>query len=275
MNDARSLSPKKQQALRRKAVRLAKDSGLSQKQIAEQLGVHRGTVCRWIKIRKESRTALTSRKRGPGKKCKRQLSANKELKIALTMVRNTPNQINLVDPLWSRGLVQLLIFRKFKIKLSVKTVALYLARWGMASNSPHMLEGLKEGFYSGLKMQAKKKKAAILYLDILAIPDLKTLLVEDGKSSPNTVREQDWEEAKIILVRNSQGKYTFQLFQTDSVIKPDIMIKFMEMLIEDAGRKIILLEGGIPEFDNKYVQNWVRKNDDKIEVKDVSGLVSE
>lgn len=67
IKDARSLSQKAKEALRKRAVRAVR-SGMKQYQAAETFGVSRYAVIQWMAAyRKDGEEALASRKKGPPK----------------------------------------------------------------------------------------------------------------------------------------------------------------------------------------------------------------
>jgi transposase len=124
--DARTLSPSTQEAIRHKAVD-AVNKGMKQLQAAEVFGVAPKTIWLWLKAYREGGTdALKAQKRGP----KRERAALKGWQAAVicTIIRDRhPEQLKLPFALWTAEAVRQLIQRKFKVRLSARTVRRYLS----------------------------------------------------------------------------------------------------------------------------------------------------
>src|SRR5215210_2594513 len=53
-----------------------------------------------------------------------------------TRWRHTPDELELPFALWSRAAVRELIRRRFRVRLAVRTMGTYLARWGFTAQKP-------------------------------------------------------------------------------------------------------------------------------------------
>jgi transposase len=132
--DARSLSPEAQEEKRRTAINLRK-KGMTFQAIAEVVGVSRVAVSGWWKRYKETgNKSLQAKKRGRKTGEQRTLSSDQESEIKKMIVDKTPDQIKMPFALWSRQAVGLLIKAKYGIKMPVRTIGLYLERWGFTSH---------------------------------------------------------------------------------------------------------------------------------------------
>ena len=136
MTDARKKAAPEQEKLRKRAVRLHKQ-GLTNRDIGQKLGVHAGTVCRWLKLyEREGTGAIKARARGPGRKLKRQLTVNQEGKILQRLIDHTPDQLELTGCLWTRVGVQKLISVTTGVTLPIRTVGEYVRRWELIPTPP-------------------------------------------------------------------------------------------------------------------------------------------
>ena len=172
--DARSLSSEVQQHLRYRALELI-DSGQSQKAAAQALGVHHTTVCQWVKARrlggKEGlKLGVRGRRAGFGRK----LTAEQEERLKWLIVDNAPHQLKLPFALWTRKAVQALVWDRWQIRIDVRTVGLYLKRWGYTpqkpakrayERNPHQVKTWLEQAYPAIKQQAKRSKGRIFWCD--------------------------------------------------------------------------------------------------------------
>jgi transposase len=119
---------------------------------------HAGPVCRrgWSAIRPSAR----GRARGDG----RCLSAVQEEAIRRTIIDKRPEQLKMDFFLWSRAAVGQLIEQEYGIKLQVRSVGKYLARWGFTpqkpirrayEQSPAAVQAWLEGEYPGIAERAR------------------------------------------------------------------------------------------------------------------------
>ncbi|MBK1673421.1 IS630 family transposase, partial [Ectothiorhodospira shaposhnikovii] len=94
-DDARTLHPAAQEEKRKTAVRLS-ESGLSQREIAEQLGVHYQTVGRWLaKYRAGGVESLLRQQRGRRLGSGRQLAPDEEADLQELLRQHTPDQLEM------------------------------------------------------------------------------------------------------------------------------------------------------------------------------------
>ena len=134
--DMRSLSREARHERRVQVIRLRK-TGLTYDQIAEQTGLSRTGVfdiCR----RHEAGGAAALKDAVGGRKVgdKRLLTAPQEKAMRKFIEDKTPDQLKLPYALWTRAAVAQLIHDRLGIKLAVRTVGKYLARWGFTPQKP-------------------------------------------------------------------------------------------------------------------------------------------
>ena len=125
--DARKLSPSTQEEIRRKAV-AAVHAGMTQTKAAQVFGVAQKTIWMWLKaFCTGGPEALQARKRGP--KGERTTLKGWQSAVICNIIRDRhPEQLKLPFVLWTAGAVRQLIQRKFKVRVSERTVRRYLAR---------------------------------------------------------------------------------------------------------------------------------------------------
>ena len=134
--DMRSLSPEARHERRVQVIRLRK-AGRTYDEIAEQTGLSRTGVFDICKRHKAAgakalRDAPGGRKSGQG----RTLEPTQELLVRQLIADKTPDQLKMPYALWTRAAVGQLIEQGFGIRLAVRTVGLYLTRWGFTPQRP-------------------------------------------------------------------------------------------------------------------------------------------
>jgi transposase len=128
--DMRSLSRDARHERRVQVIRL-RNQGLTYDQIASFTGLSRTgvfNICKRYQVGGEQalRDATGGRRIGE----KRRLSPEQEQSIFRTISEETPNQHRLPFEQWSRPAVLQLIRQLYGIDLPVRTMGLYLSRWG-------------------------------------------------------------------------------------------------------------------------------------------------
>ena len=125
--DARKLAPATQELIRYRAVAAVRN-GITHVRAAEIFGVTRHSVDRWVKAYDTGGTAaLKARKRGP--KGERSRLQGWQAATICNLIRDRhPEQLKLPFVLWTAEAVRQLIYRKFTLRVSARTVRRYLVR---------------------------------------------------------------------------------------------------------------------------------------------------
>ena len=134
--DMRSLSREARHERRVQVIRLRK-AGRTYDEIAAQTGLSRTGVFDICKRHEAAgaralQDAPSGRQVGDG----RRLDAAQEAAVRKLITDKTPDQLKMPYALWTRAAVGQLIEQRFGIRLPVRTMGLYLARWGFTPQKP-------------------------------------------------------------------------------------------------------------------------------------------
>lgn len=132
----RSLSRDARQERRVQVIRL-RAAGQTYEAIAAQTGLSRTGVFDICQRHaaggaKALRDAVGGRKPGEG----RRLTTDQEAEVRKLICDKTPDQLKMPYALWTRGAVADLIEHRYGIRLPVRTMGLYLSRWGFTPQKP-------------------------------------------------------------------------------------------------------------------------------------------
>src|SRR5215210_3428316 len=134
--DMRKLPAAAQEERRRQVVGL-RQAGMTYDAIAAQVGLTRTGVFDICKRFAERGAAgLKTGPRGPGAGHGRFLDAGQEAEARALVRRHTADELELPFALWSRAAVRELVRRRFRVRLAVRTMGTYLARWGFTAQKP-------------------------------------------------------------------------------------------------------------------------------------------
>ncbi len=172
--DARQLSDEVLEALRLRAVH-GLELGFTEVDIADLLGVSQETVSRWwTAYASGGRDAIPSARTGRPVGTGRTLSDEPARSIQDQIDHQSPEELGIPSPLWSRRAVRDLIRQEFGITMPVRTVGEYLRRWGYTpkrprrqarQQDPEEVRQWLEETSPALAARAAKEGAAIYWCD--------------------------------------------------------------------------------------------------------------
>jgi len=266
--DARRLPPSTQEQLRHKAVAAVED-GMTQTKAAEVFGVARKTIWVWMKAyRAGGMHALKSRKRGP----KREQTRLKGWQAAAicTLIRDRhPEQLKLPFVLWTAEAVRQLIHRRFRVRLSARTVRRYLLRWGFTPQKPvrrayeqdeaAVQRWLKEE-YPAIRGAAKKEKALIYWGDEMGVRSDH----QAGRSyapkgrTPVIAGTGQRFGCNVLSALTNRGDLAFMVFKKG--FTASVFLRFLRRLVKHARRKVFIIVDRHPVHRSKKVRQWLEKN---------------
>lgn len=271
--DARSLPPMAQQDLRYKAV-AAVEGGKKHWEAARLFGVARGTITKWVNDRKRiGITALRSRRRG--RPPTGRLKGNQAASVVRIITDRCPDQVKLPFVLWTREAVQMLIGRRYGIRLSIWTVGRYLKRWGFTPQKPtrrayerndrEVRRWLVEE-YPGIKRAAARERAEIHWGDEMGMrSDHQTGTSWSPKGrTPEIPGTGKRFRTNMISSITNRGKLAFRLFR--GTFTSVIFIEFMERLLKYRRRRLYLIVDGHPAHKSGAVRKWQIKNRARVKI---------
>src|SRR6266545_6544887 len=134
--DARELSDEVLEALRLRALHGC-ELGFTEAEVADLLGVCRETVSRWWSAyAHEGLDALPHERTGRPLGSGRILAEEQADHIQRLLRTHRPEELGIPAPLWNRRAVRDLIRQQCPVVLAVRTVGLYLRRWGFTAKRP-------------------------------------------------------------------------------------------------------------------------------------------
>jgi transposase len=276
MKDARSLDQSAQETLRIRAVK-ALLKGKTQEQVAEIFGVTRQAVGKWWAaygdgglpaLRKKSRRPKSADDRGGlyGWQCS---------SIVRTIMRKTPDQLELSFMLWTREAVAELIADRFKIKLSKWTVGRLLKKWGMSPQRPvkkayeQQPEDVKRWIdheYPKIARKAAWEKAEIHWGDEMGIRSDDQIGRTYSKVGHTPVVETPGRRFSCQMISTVTNRGTLRFMVFDGKFNAGVLLNFLKRLIKTVKLKIFLILDGHPVHKSKKVRQWIADNINKIEL---------
>jgi transposase len=286
--DFRSIGRAAQEELRRRALVLVEQQGLSQAEAARVVGVQRQTVNIWLqRYRAQGDDGVLDGRRVSPRRGKGLLTADEAGKVRGWIADKLPDQLKLPFALWTSRAVRDLIALRFGKTLGLSTVQLYLQRWGMTpqkplararERQPAAVAAWLETVYPAIAKRAKAEGAAIYWGDA-GVPSRQAgwdgetgISNQDqiGRSyapkgqTPVVVRTARRITQSMISAVSNRGLMRFMLYE--GALNADRFITFLGRLIKDAGQKVFLIVDNLKVHHATKVKTWVAGHAHEIEL---------
>ena len=261
---------------RKQVVRLHR-KGHGVMRIVELTGLSYPTVRKAIDLYEAGGLAAVSptpRGRTPGDG--RSLNVDQESRIRQIICDKRPEQLKMDFALWNRAAVTQLIEREFGIKLSVRGVGNYLARWGFTPQKPirrayeqrpEAVQAWLDEQYPEIEKRAKAEGGEIHWGDETALvnTDVRGRSYAPAGKTPVTMTVGGTRQ-KLSMISTVTNKGQTRWMIIDDAFNSDRLIEFLEALIKDASRKVFLILDNLRVHHSKPVKAWVAERQDKIEL---------
>lgn len=260
---------------RRRAVRL-REKGVPVNDVAHECELSRGTVIaahKAYRLGGWAEVALKPRGRPTG--AGRRLSAGQEREVQKLICDKLPDQMKMPYALWSRRAVMELIGQRFRIKLPVRTVGLYLARWGFTPQKPMKkayeqrpveVKAWLDNSYPAIAERAQAEGAEIHWGDETGLrsDDVRGRSFAPKGKTPVVRVNSKRENVGLISTVTNQGKVRWMVL--NGALDAGQLIVFLKRLVKDAKRKVYLILDNLRVHHARLVKAWLAKHADEIEV---------
>lgn len=273
--DARTLPAAAQEEKRRLAIRL-RQQGQTCAEIGASVGVHWATVLGWWhRFEAGGLAALTARRRGRRPGTHRRLTPRQERTLQRLLADRTPDQLRMPFALWTRAAIGELIRRRYGVRLPVRTIGHYLARWGFTPQKPlkRAYEQRPEAIarwlryeYPAIKARARRAGAEIHWGDetSLSTSDPRGRgFAPRGRTPVLTVVAQRRSVSFLSTVTN-EGKVRFMGLR--GPLSARLLIDFLRRLVRDTDRTVFLILDRLNVHRAAQVRVWVRAHRGEIAV---------
>ncbi len=206
----------------------------------------------------------------------RALNAEQEHALRKLICDKRPEQLKMEFALWSRASVMQLIEQEYGIKLTVRGVGKYLARWGFTAQKPikkayeqrpEAVQAWLNEQYPEIEKRAKSQGGEIHWGDETALVNTAVRgrsYAPAGKTPVTYAVGATRQKLSMIATVTNQGKTRWMII--DEAFNADKLIEFLASLIKDAGKKVFLILDHLRVHHSKPVKQWVEGHQDKIEL---------
>lgn len=271
--DARQLSQDAQEELRRRAVAMVR-GGMTRRDVAELLDVHRETVGDWVRrAAEEGDAALAKRKRG--NPTGPVLSGTRAAQVCNIIREKCPDQLKFPFALWTREAVQHLIRKRFGLDLATTTVGKYLRQWGFTpqkplvrayERNPESVRRWMEEEYPAIRARARAESATIWWGDETGLRSRHQAGTTYGLKGQTPVVKgtAKYFGCNVISAITNRGHLAFQVY--DGSFNAEVFQAFLSRLVRESSQKVFLVVDNLRVHRAKVLQPWLEANAARIEL---------
>ena len=273
--DARQLSDEVLQALRLRAIRGC-ELGYTETEVAELLGLARGTVSRWWSAyAQHGERALPGDRTGRPVGSGRTLNDGQAARLRTILVGKQPEEVGIPSPLWTREAVRALIKKEYGIDMPVRTVGEYLRRWGFTPKAPRRhsrdqdpeeVRRWLDETYPAIERRAAREEAEILWCDETgAAADHLPRRGDSRRGTPATIEVPDSHiRMNTTAAISNEGSVHFMTHER--AMDSALFIAFLGRLLGEVEGKVFLILDRLPAHTSAATRDWVAAHRQRIEL---------
>jgi transposase len=205
----------------------------------------------------------------------RHLTSRQEAQALRWICGRYPDQLRLPFALWTRRAVQELFRTKFDVSMPIRTVGLYLERWGLTPQRPSRRAYERDDAavdrwlrveYPKIARMAKENRAEICWGDETGVRSDESRhrgYALRGKTPILRIPVRR-SSVSVISALTNQGTVRFMIYK--GALSPDILLRFLRRLIQGRKRPIFLILDNLRVHKARKVAAWVERNASRIRI---------
>lgn len=270
--DARKLDHKTLEQMRIRAVKQVQ-SGISPEDITKTLGLSGPTIYNWLASYRDGGWDALKAKAIPGRPKK--LDGKKLKWIYDTIVEKSPQQFKFEFALWTREMIQEIIFKRFKINLGLSSISRLLKQLGLScqrpifkawqQNSQQVNNWLKKVFPK-IKNRASTEKADIYFADEAGIRSDYHSGTTWAPKGETPVVQATGARFSINMISAVSPRGDFRFMVVEGSVGTAVFVEFLKRLMIGAKKKVFLIVDGYPAHKSKKAKEFVAALDGKLEL---------
>jgi len=261
--DGRKLSHAKLEEIRFKAVK-AVQGGQVPTIVAREMGLYSNRIFVWLATyRAGGWDALRARK-GTGRP--KRLTGRQIQWVYNTVTMKNPLQLKLPFALWTRSQIRTVVYRQFRIRLSLSSIGRLLAQLGLTcqkplfrayQQNPSLVEQWLKKEYPRIRAMAKREGAQIFFEDESGVRSdfhSGTTWALRGKTPVVRVTGQRF-SLNMISAISPKGSLRFMVVRGG--VGARVFIEFLKRLMQGRRRAAFLIVDGHPAHRSKSVRSYL------------------
>jgi len=250
------------------AVDQVKEAGAHPEQLALSLGLERKTIYKWLRADREGGREALLATRAPGAKSK--LTGEQKRWVGTVVTECDPQSLGFANALWTRAMVQELIYSEFGIEVSLPTVGKILHELGLSPQRPLWrayeadageVEKWKTERFPKIRDEAEAAGQVVYFAD------------EAGVRSDYHAGTTWAPKGKTPVVRSTGARYRLNMLSavcldgtlrfeiTQENVNAEIFIDFCKKVLADtkreAGKGVVMIVDGHGSHMAGEVNKWI------------------
>jgi len=270
--DGRKMDHRTLEEIRKMAVERVRE-GERPSAVIASYGFHRCVIYRWLKQargRGKGLKALTAR---PATGRPRTLTPAQERQVFRWINGKNPMQYGFDFGLWTRSIVQALIVRKFKKRLSLASVGSLLARLGLTAQKPlqrayqrdpQAIERWQRETYPALARQAKRQGADIHFWDESGFRADSVQGRTWAKKGQTPVVRVPGQRQGISAASAVSAKGAFWFATYKGALNGELFVTLLKKLMHRRKKPLHLVLDGLPAHKKKVVKDYVAATEGRL-----------
>ena len=270
--DGRTMDHRTLEEIRKMAVERVRE-GERPSAVIASYGFHRCVIYRWLKQargRGKGLKALTAR---PATGRPRTLTPAQERQVFRWINGKNPMQYGFDFGLWTRSIVQALIVRKFKKRLSLASVGSLLARLGLTAQKPlqrayqrdpQAIERWQRETYPALARQAKRQGADIHFWDESGFRADSVQGRTWAKKGQTPVVRVPGQRQGISAASAVSAKGAFWFATYKGALNGELFVTLLKKLMHRRKKPLHLVLDGLPAHKKKVVKDYVAATEGRL-----------
>lgn len=268
--DGRRLDHKTRQNIRIRAVKLV-EQGQSPEQVVKALGFHRSCIYEWLaKYREGGEDALKTK---PLSGRPNKLNAQQIKKIYDIVTSNNPLQLKFEFALWTRCMVQELIWCQFRVKLSLVSVGRLLSKLGLSPQKPlhrayqqdaQRVQHWLDTEYPKIQALASKVGADIYFGDEASVRSDYHSGTTWALKGQTPVVKTTGARFSVNMISAISPRGLLRFMTIAGKLNAGTFIEFLKRLIHNAERPIFLIVDGHPTHKAGKVKSFIDETEGRL-----------
>ena len=268
--DARKLDHKTLEAIRVRAVQRVQ-SGESPEVVVNVLGFSRACIYNWLAAYRSGGWGSLKARKLYGRPHK--LRGPQIQWIYRTVTMKNPVQLKFAFALWTRAMIRTLIWRKYRVKLSLASVGRLLAQLGLScqrplakafEQNPSLVEQWVKSEYPKIRAQANREGAEIFFADESGIRSDFHAGTTWAPIGQTPVVKQSGQRFSLNMISAISPKGQLRFMVTRQRIEASVFVEFLKRLMHGWKKSIFLIVDGHPTHKARLVKTFLERMKGKL-----------
>jgi transposase len=271
--DGRALSHGTLAEIRGRAVQQVIVGGESPEVVIRTLGFHRSVIYEWLGRFRNGGMAALEAQPVPGRPSK--LGPLQLRKLGAIIVGKSPVQLRFKYALWTRAMIQELIWREFQVSLSESAVGRLLRRLGFTpqrplfrayQQDPEAVERWLQQEYPALVKRARREKAVIYFQDESGIrSDYHSGTTWARRGETPVVRTTGARfSLNMLSAVSAQGQLRFMVIT--GRVNGAVFLEFLQRLTHNQERPVFVITDNHPAHRSQSVARYVASTEGRLQL---------